>query len=273
MGLPFTLSLRAPSTCMEPELLSEELNDLTTKRFITAGAALTLALLVTPTAAAAPVADSADTHLSVRAPKAPAPTATPALDLKDREVSLDLNVELTVRAPKPATNVVVDQPKKFTVPQLQLIDPAPPAPTTTVQAPPPAPVASSSSSATGSSSIAAVPLSSTGNAAVDAAMSRMGDPYVWGGMSPGGFDCSGLTSWAHAQAGKSIPRTSQAQIANGTPVSLDSLQPGDLIGYYSGVTHVAMYIGNGQVVHASTYGVPVGVADLYHAPISGAVRY
>lgn len=261
---------------MEPELLSEELNDLTTKRFITAGAALSLALLVAPTAAAAPVADSADTQLSVRAPKMPAPTSTPALDLKDKEVSLDLNVELTVRAPKPATNIDVDQPKKINVPQLRLIEPDPPAPTTTATptpAPSPAPVAASSSSATGSSSIADVPVSSTGNAVVDAAMSRRGDAYVWGGSSPGGFDCSGLTSWAYAQAGKSIPRTSQAQIANGTPVSLDSLQPGDLIGYYAGVTHVAMYIGNGQVVHASTYGVPVGVADLYHAPISGAVRY
>ena len=68
---------------------------------------------------------------------------------------------------------------------------------------------------------------------VDAAISRTGAPYVYGAAGPDSFDCSGLVQWSHAQAGKSIPRTSQAQIAGGQPVSLDQLQPGDIVGYLS----------------------------------------
>ena len=79
--------------------------------------------------------------------------------------------------------------------------------------------------------------------------------------------------WSYQQMGKSIPRTSQAQLAGGTPVPMDQLQPGDIVGYYPGVTHVGMYIGDGQVVHASTYGVPVAVVPLNSMPVQGAVRY
>lgn len=109
--------------------------------------------------------------------------------------------------------------------------------------------------------------------AVAAAMSKLGSPYGWGAAGPNVFDCSGLMYWAYQQIGVSIPRTSSAQIAGGTPVSLDALQPGDIIGYYPGVTHVGMYIGNGQVVHASDYGIPVQVVPLNSMPISGAARY
>lgn len=97
-------------------------------------------------------------------------------------------------------------------------------------------------------------------AAVRAAMSQRGTMYVWGGASPGGFDCSGLTSWAYAQAGVSIPRSSRAQFGIGKSVSMGDLQPGDLL-FYGGsagsIHHVAMYIGDGQIVHASTSGQPV----------------
>lgn len=117
------------------------------------------------------------------------------------------------------------------------------------------------------------PPSNTGNAVVDAVMTRAGAPYVWGATGPDAFDCSGLMYWAYQQVGKTIPRTSQAQIAGGTPVSLDNIQPGDIVGYYDGITHVGMYIGNGQVFHAATYGVPAGVADLHMAPITGIARY
>ena len=79
--------------------------------------------------------------------------------------------------------------------------------------------------------------------------------------------------WAYAQEGKSIPRTSQAQLSGGTPVPMDQLEPGDVIGYYPGVTHVGMYIGDGQVVHASTYGVPVQVVPVDSMPVQGAVRF
>ncbi|MCG7261649.1 hydrolase [Corynebacterium sp. HMSC056E09] len=113
----------------------------------------------------------------------------------------------------------------------------------------------------------------SGSAAVEAALSRIGAPYGWGATGPDVFDCSGLMVWSYQQMGKSIPRTSQAQLAGGTPVPLDQLQPGDIVGYYPGVTHVGMYIGDGQIVHASTYGVPVAVVPLNSMPVEGAVRY
>jgi len=110
--------------------------------------------------------------------------------------------------------------------------------------------------------------------AVQAALSRIGDPYVWGATGPNQFDCSGLMMWAYKQAGKSIPRTSEAQLAGGKQVSRNDLQPGDLIIYYSDAHHVGMYIGDGYVVHASTFGVPVKVAPIDGAgPYDSAVRY
>lgn len=115
--------------------------------------------------------------------------------------------------------------------------------------------------------------SSTGNGVVDSAMSRIGSPYAWGATGPNAFDCSGLMLWSYQQNGKSIPRTSQAQISGGTPVSKADLQPGDIVGFYPGVTHVGMYIGNGQIVHASDYGIPVQVASLDSMPFAGAARY
>ena len=108
---------------------------------------------------------------------------------------------------------------------------------------------------------------------VAAAMAQLGKPYGWGSAGPDAFDCSGLMVWAYAQNGIGIPRTSQAQLAGGTPVPLDALEPGDIIGYYPGVTHVGMYIGDGMVVHSSDYGIPVQVVPLTSMPIQGAVRY
>ena len=108
---------------------------------------------------------------------------------------------------------------------------------------------------------------------VAAAMAQLGKPYGWGAAGPDAFDCSGLMVWAYAQNGIGIPRTSQAQLAGGTPVSMDALQPGDIIGYYPGVTHVGMYIGDGMVVHSSDYGIPIQVVPLNSMPVQGAVRY
>ena len=108
---------------------------------------------------------------------------------------------------------------------------------------------------------------------VAAAMSKLGAPYGWGSAGPDQFDCSGLMYWAYQQMGKTIPRTSQAQLGGGTPVSMDALQPGDIVAYYPGATHVGMYIGNGQLVHASDYGIPVQVVPVNSMPAVGAVRY
>ena len=79
-----------------------------------------------------------------------------------------------------------------------------------------------------------------------------GTQYVWGSADPSvGFDCSGLTSWAWAQAGVYIPHSSAAQYSSLPHVPLGSVQPGDLIFYYSPISHVALYIGGGQIVHAT----------------------
>jgi cell wall-associated NlpC family hydrolase len=97
--------------------------------------------------------------------------------------------------------------------------------------------------------------------AVDAALTRLGYPYVYGTAGPSTFDCSGLTSWAWQQAGVTIPRTSSGQ-ATLPYVPLDQLQPGDLVTYYSPVHHVALYIGNGQIIDASTESKPIFITSV-----------
>lgn len=104
--------------------------------------------------------------------------------------------------------------------------------------------------------------SATGNQIVSTAMQFVGTPYTSGGASPStGFDCSGFTSYIHAQFGISVPRSSSAQRSGGVGVSLSDIQPGDII-CYSG--HVAIYIGNGQIVHATVPGDVVKVASMYY---------
>lgn len=115
---------------------------------------------------------------------------------------------------------------------------------------------------------------SPGLVAVQAALTRIGDPYVWGATGPDSFDCSGLMVWAFKQAGKTLPRSSEAQNGSGTAVSRQDLQPGDLIIYYPDATHVGMYVGDGYVIHASTFGVPVKVVPIDEAgPFNAARRY
>ena len=116
--------------------------------------------------------------------------------------------------------------------------------------------------------------SSTAQEALAAAKSKIGKPYVWGATGPNSFDCSGLTSWAFKQAGTSIPRTSSAQSKAGTKVSVDSLQPGDLVFFYSPVSHVAMYIGDGKIIEAPNSGSNVRIRPLsqYKGDIVGARR-
>jgi peptidoglycan DL-endopeptidase CwlO len=116
------------------------------------------------------------------------------------------------------------------------------------------------------------PVSGAAGRAVSAAYSQIGVPYQFATASPGvSFDCSGLTSWAWSQAGVSIPRTSQAQWAGLPHVSLDQIQPGDLIFYYSDVHHVSIYVGNGTVIHAPFTGSTVSLAPL-RGQIIGAAR-
>lgn len=112
-----------------------------------------------------------------------------------------------------------------------------------------------------------------GVAALEAAKTKIGAPYVWGGNGPDSFDCSGLTSWAYKQAGVSIPRTAAQQAAAGTPVDLDDLQLGDLVTFYEGASHVGIYAGDGQVLNAPTQGVPVSYAPIDSMPVYNAVRF
>ena len=117
-----------------------------------------------------------------------------------------------------------------------------------------------------------VPASGRAAAAVNYAMAQVGDSYVYGAAGPSSFDCSGLTMMAWAQAGVSLPHSSSAQYGSGSPVSADALQPGDLTFYYSPISHVGMYIGNGMIVHAANPGTGVVVSDMYSMPYVGATR-
>ncbi len=108
--------------------------------------------------------------------------------------------------------------------------------------------------------------------ALNFALSQVGKPYVRGGTGPNSYDCSGLTSAAYAQAGIGLPRTSGAQFGVGTPVSLANLAPGDLVFYYSGISHVGIYIGNGMIVHASNPRTGVTTASVTSMPFMGGRR-
>lgn len=122
-------------------------------------------------------------------------------------------------------------------------------------------------------SVAAAPAVSTGQKIVDAARSQIGAPYVWGGDQPGGFDCSGLTSWAYQQVGKSIPRTSQAQANGGQSVGMGGKQLGDIIVFYPGATHVGIFSGGNNVIHAPQTGDVVKEASIDYMPVHSVVRF
>ncbi|GGX53511.1 C40 family peptidase [Streptomyces minutiscleroticus] len=111
---------------------------------------------------------------------------------------------------------------------------------------------------TGSAGSGGQAASGRASAAYAAAQSRIGSPYVYGATGPSSFDCSGLTSWAYAQAGVGIPRTSEAQANYGTRIySQSDLQIGDLVFFFNDLHHVGLYAGNGQVLHAPRTGTVV----------------
>jgi peptidoglycan DL-endopeptidase CwlO len=134
---------------------------------------------------------------------------------------------------------------------------------------------SSSSSGEISRSLARVhdvPASGRAAVAVQTALAQVGDPYVYGAAGPDSFDCSGLTMYSWSAAGVSLSHSSSVQATQGVPVSLSELMPGDLIFYYSPISHVAMYIGHGQIVHAPHPGLSVEVVSMYEMPIAEARR-
>ena len=117
------------------------------------------------------------------------------------------------------------------------------------------------------------PASGRAGAAFAAAKTKLGTPYVYGATGPSSFDCSGLTSWAYAQAGVTIPRTSQAQANAGTRIySQSDLQVGDLVIFYGDQHHVGLYAGNGQVLHAPRTGTVVRYESIGNMPFQFGVR-
>ncbi len=179
--------------------------------------------------------------------------------VKARYLMLSPDQRAALAAPAPPAAAVLAAPAPEALPAPE----APPAP----EAAPVAQVAA----------LAAVPGPSPGSnagaTAVQAALTRLGSPYSWGGSGPGAFDCSGLVMWSFQQAGVNLPHSSHALAAGGQPVSLDQMQPGDVISYYSDASHVGMYVGDGMMVHASTYGIPVAVVPVNNAPIYNVRRY
>lgn len=111
-----------------------------------------------------------------------------------------------------------------------------------------------------------------GVAALRAAATQLGKPYVWGAEGPSSYDCSGLTSWAFARAGVTLPRSSSQQALVGTPVSWNNLQPGDLVFYYHPVSHVGIYAGDGKFINAPESGDVVRYQSLSPSAFSGARR-
>ncbi|WP_328397430.1 NlpC/P60 family protein [Streptomyces sp. NBC_00390] len=108
--------------------------------------------------------------------------------------------------------------------------------------------------------------------AIAFAYGALGKPYVWGATGPNAFDCSGLVQAAWRSAGVSLPRTTYTQINAGRRVARSQLAPGDLVFFYSGISHVGLYIGGGQMIHAPRPGAPVRVAPIDEMPFAGATR-
>jgi cell wall-associated NlpC family hydrolase len=117
-----------------------------------------------------------------------------------------------------------------------------------------------------------VPASGRAKIAVQAALEQLGDPYVWGADGPNSFDCSGLTMFAWGKAGVSLSHSSKAQTGEGRRVSKSELMPGDLVFFYSPVSHVGIYLGNGRMIDAPRPGKNVRITSIDEMPYSGAVR-
>jgi cell wall-associated NlpC family hydrolase len=131
----------------------------------------------------------------------------------------------------------------------------------------------SSSDAGGSSSVGPAP-PPTHSSVVSIAERYLGVPYLWGGASPSGFDCSGLVMYVFAQVGVSLPHSSYAQYGMGSPVSRDQLQPGDLV-FFDGLGHEGIYVGGGSFIHAPHTGDVVKISSMtgwYASTYVGARR-
>jgi cell wall-associated NlpC family hydrolase len=118
-----------------------------------------------------------------------------------------------------------------------------------------------------------IPTANTvGAQALQAAIAKEGDPYVWGAAGPGQFDCSGLVVWAYAQEGIALPHYTGSLWNSGVHVARNDLEPGDLVFFFSDISHVGIYIGNGLMIDAPNFGETVKVEPVYWGAYDGAVR-
>jgi cell wall-associated NlpC family hydrolase len=176
-------------------------------------------------------------------------------DAAAREAAARKAATTTTGKPGVAAPVVTTRPSTTTT--------APRATTTTT----PSAGGPSGGSSTGGGAAAA-----GADAAVAEARRQLGKPYEWGGGGPESFDCSGLTSWAWRAGGERLSHSSQAQWSETSRVSLDNLQPGDLLFYGNPIHHVGLYIGDGQMIEAPETGKNVRIASIYRSDIVGAGR-
>jgi len=117
-----------------------------------------------------------------------------------------------------------------------------------------------------------VPSSASGSEVVSIAMQYLGTPYVWAGASPSGFDCSGFVMYVYRKVGISLPHSSRLQYGYGRHVSRGELRPGDLVFFFSPISHVGIYIGEGQMIHAAGSGKDVRISDVWTRTYTGGTR-